>query len=76
MQLPKGCTILSQDQRTITAIHMPGDPQAWFRVGHGCTRIEAYDESGAMSNVPWIAVFSGDEIVFRTAAEHVGVAYK
>lgn len=77
IDLPKGNTVLSKDDsRAILAIHMPGDPQAWFRVGRGCTRIEAYDENGDMASIPWLAVFDGDEIIFRTAAAHVGVAYR
>jgi hypothetical protein len=77
MDMPKGHTILSQDDRPIVAIYWPVEGVAGFRVGEcGTTRIEAYDESGHMANIPWLAVFKGDEIVCRVPADHVSVHYK
>lgn len=76
MKLPKGRTELSKDTRPITAISWADTEGSRFKVGqNGTTRIEAYDESGHMANVPWIAVFKGDEIVLRTAADHVDISY-
>lgn len=77
MKLPKGRTVLSQDPRPITSVVWVRSSEGeCYRVGHNdITRIEAYDESGHMANIPWIAVFKGDDIVLRTAAEHVDISY-
>ena len=74
--LPKGATILSQDERPIKAIYWPIEDDAGYVVDRGgITSIEAYDECGGMSMVPWLAVFRGDEIVVRSPADHVSVHY-
>jgi hypothetical protein len=73
---PKGHTALSDDDRPIKSINAKGDMQAWFRIGvGGCSRIVAYDESGHMANIPWIAVVCGDEIICRVPADHVSIHY-
>lgn len=72
--LPTGHTELSRDPRPIVSIAWDG-PE-YFKVGvSGVTKIVAYDESGHMSNIPWLAVFKGDEIALRTAADHVAINY-
>ena len=74
MELNKGGTVLSKDARPIAAIVWDG-PE-YFRVGQSdVTAIEAYDESGHMAPVPWIAVFKGDVIVCRVQADHVTISY-
>lgn len=76
MDLPKGSTVLSQDERPIAKIFAKGDLQPWFVLGvGGCTKIEAYDESGHMSCVPWIAVFIMGTIHLRVPADHVAIQY-
>lgn len=73
----KGDTELSKDPRPIQVIVWNGDPnESHFKVGqNGTTAIVAYDESGHMASVPWIAVFKGDEIVCRVQADAVTVSY-
>ncbi len=74
MRLPKGHTELSRDDRPIQALYWPNDETV--EVGkHGCTRIEAYDECGSMSHVPWLAVFHDDHLNMRVPADHVEVVY-
>lgn len=76
MTLPKGHTELSTDPRPIQAIYWPAEGDPGHRVGQGqCTRIEAYDECGSMSHVPWIAVFFGEVIAARVPADQVTVVY-
>lgn len=37
-----------------------------FCVGfNGVTKIEPYEESGQMAPVTWLAVYKGDELIFR-----------
>ena len=74
---PRGYTELSKDARPIESVHWASEYAEHFRVGRGgCTRIVAYDESGSMANVPWLAVCFGDEIRARIPAEQVSVFYK
>lgn len=76
MELPRGHTPLSEDERPIKAIYWPGEGAGGFTAGeYGCTKIVAYDENGSMSHVPWIAVFKGDEIAVRLPADQVSVHY-
>ena len=76
MNLPKGQTELSKDTRPIKAIAWDDAEQSHFKVGQsGVTRIEAYDENGSMSFVPWLAVFKGDDIVHRCPADQVSIGY-
>lgn len=74
MTLPKGNTELSRDPRTIDQIYWANDEGC--SVGQqGCTRIEAYDESGHMAYIPWLAVFHGDHLQMRVPADQVTIAY-
>jgi hypothetical protein len=73
--MQKGGTELSRDLRAITGIFWEAGGEN--RVGqNGVTKIEAYDENGSMSHVPWLAVFKGDEIVSRVPADQVMVSYE
>lgn len=74
MQLPKGQTELSRDTRPIKQILWPSDEGAMVGV-HGVTKIEAYDESGHMACIPWLAVFNGEEIAMRVPADQVTIQY-
>lgn len=74
--LPKGNTELSKDVRPIKSVYWASESDLRHAVGdRGCTRIEAYDESGHMARVPWIAVFRGDEIAVRFPADQITVYY-
>ena len=76
-QLEKGHTTLSRDEREIAAIYWPQEGDPGHRVGEaGCTKIEAYDESGSHSYIPMLAVWRGDVIVARVPADQVSVHYK
>ena len=76
MELPKGQTTLSKDNRPIHAIYWPGENGQSFTVGTcGVTKIEAYDENGHMANIPWVAVLKGEEIAIRAPADQVFVQY-
>lgn len=77
MNLPKGNTELSRDPRSIqTILWAPGPHPRRLSVGEdSITRIEAYDESGSMSHVPWLAVFREGEIFARVPADQVSVVY-
>jgi hypothetical protein len=76
IDIMKGNTVLSSDERPIKGIYFPAEGHAGWTVGHaGCTRIVAYDENGSMAHVPWLAVFVGDQISTRVPAEQVSVHY-
>ena len=76
----KGHTQLSQDERPINSVWWPHEG-AGYQVGNPIngtdtvTKIEAYDESGLMAHIPWIAVFGNDGIVVRIPADQVSVHY-
>lgn len=75
MHLPKGNTQLSQDDRTITAVWWVAE-SGGIRVGEaGVTSIEAYDESGHMACIPWIAVYEGTHLRMRIPADAVSIQY-
>lgn len=77
MDMSRGGTVLSSDERPIMAILWPDNDESHFRVGQsGVTKIVAYDESGHMAYVPWLAVFKGDEIVLRCPADQVAISYQ
>lgn len=77
----KGHTQLSQDERPIKAVWWPAEGDRGHKVGDPydgtdtVTKIEAYDESGHMSHIPWIAVFGNDGIIVRIPADQVSVHY-
>lgn len=76
IDMMKGHTVLSSDERPIKAIYWPGENEPGWIVGEsGCTRIVAYDENGSMANVPWLAVFVGDHLRMRVPADQVSVHY-
>ena len=76
MKLPKGHTELSSDERQIKGVCGPHEGIASFWVHYrGITKIEAYDEVGQMSHVPWIAIFQGDKITVRLPADQVAIHY-
>jgi len=48
-----------------------------FTVGEdGVTRIEPYDDSGQMGMVPWLAIYSGDDIMARGDASGAIIYYQ
>ena len=75
---------MTEDDRPIFWVEcVPGgDDGPFFRVGdkHNAreiTEIKPYTENGQMVGVPWLAVFSGSEIVARVNAANVTViSYK
>lgn len=76
MELPKGNTVLSSDPRPITGVWYNDAEDGGWKVGPRVTKIEAYDECGSMSHVPWIAVFNPDDtIIARIPADKVTVVY-
>lgn len=77
MELPKGHTTLSKDDQPIVAAYWLVEGPAGYRVGQSdVIKIEAYDENGSMSQVPWLAIFKGDKIVMRIAAENMSIHYE
>lgn len=69
--------LIYDDPRPITAVWYEGDFGGW-RVGdlaYNCTRIVAYKEHGQGDFVPWLAVYSGDEIIARIPASMVTIRY-
>ena len=67
-------TELTQDTRPIKSIYFIGENAEGYVVGYAdVTKIEPYSEYGQTSMVPWIAVFIGNEISMRVAAEHVSI---
>lgn len=77
MDLPRGHTVLSQDDRPIRAVRYISEPDgSWHEIGRsGIDRIAAYDEKGDLDWAPWIAVFSPTEIIVRIPAWAVAVHY-
>lgn len=70
-------TKIVDDLRPIqSVVTLGGEAGEWWAVGRGnTTRIEAYHENGQMALVPWLAIYEGDEIVFRVngaAVEYIG----
>lgn len=79
MTLLKGNTELSKDTRPIEAVYFT-DGEGGFLVGakyrNGeVTGIEAYDESGHMANIPWVAVFMDGKLAVRVPADRVSIHY-
>ena len=73
VNLPRGNTVLSRDDRLIASIVLDGTE---YRANYcGLSNIVAYDECGHMSSVPWIAVYKGDDIFLRVQADHVTIRY-
>lgn len=71
-ELPKGQTVLSRDERWITAIYAGSGHR--FQVGlAGCTSIVAYDE---MQFRPWLAIYHGEEILARVPADLAVIYYE
>ncbi len=67
--------LITTDERTITnlVIDYVQRVSDWNpTVGsNGVTKIEAYDETGEMSYVPWFAIYVGEEIVWRVNGKYV-----
>jgi hypothetical protein len=77
MKLPKRHTELSRDDRRISAVYYDDASGSCFEVGGSrCAKIEAYDESGHMACIPWIAIIDADDfIVCRIPADKVSIFY-
>lgn len=69
-------TELTRDKQVIRAIRGVHRDHFNFEVGQaGVTLIDAYDECGSMSNVPWIAVYVGEKIICRLPADAVAIYF-
>jgi len=65
------------DTRKISAIHFDDVEGSSFTVGtFGITAIVAYRENGEMDNVPWLAIYKGDDIYQRLPANRVRIVYE
>lgn len=64
------------DDSPISCIHF--DKAKWsISVNRdGITKIEAYGEAGEMAQVPWIAVWKGNKILYRFPARMCRIEYK
>lgn len=68
---------LASDPRPIKAIWFHGGEGGFIVGTESVEAIEAYDEVGAYGWEPWVAVNrAGGEIIYRTAARHVGIEYQ
>lgn len=67
-------TILDDD-RAITRIVWPTEEETSFSVGSRVTKIVAYGEPSHYCNVPWLAVYVGDNIEHRVPAGQVMITY-
>jgi len=63
------------DDTPINCIHF--DEARWSVYLHkdGITKIEAYGEAGEMAEVPWVAVWRGNEILYRFPARICRIEY-
>ena len=78
-------TVLTQDERPITAVYYFGENAGGYNIGQAVgtfgddartiIKIEAYAEKGQSLIVPWVAVYNEDGIIVRIAAEHVSIHY-
>ncbi len=78
-------TVLTQDERPITAVYFDGEDAGGYKIGQTVRpfgddartviKIEAYAEKGQSSMVPWVAVYNEDGIIMRVAAEYVSIHY-
>ena len=64
---------LTEDKREIKSVC--GHGIRWDVGVDGVTKIEAYDEMGQMSYVPWIAIWVGDTIILRMDAQGKTICY-
>ena len=66
-----------EDKTPIVGIHFD-HAQLSVYVGGGLdvTKIEAYPENGQMAEVPWIAVWKGDNILYRIPANLCRIEYE
>lgn len=71
-QFVVGYTQLSQDERPIKSVYMP-DGRAWGTNEH--TEIVAYDETGEMAHVPWIAIIEDGHVTVRFHAAQASSVY-
>ena len=80
---PRHPTPIAMDDRPIEIVEsvsadQEGDPSFFFSTRPGrwqnCTHIEAYEEPGQMSMVPFYAIFSGENIIARVPA-HFAIAH-
>lgn len=68
---------LLEDNRKIISIHSNTETAFYATVGDdNITKIEVYPEKGQMAEVPWFAIYAGDEIVGRVDAMGLGVIYE
>lgn len=70
-------SVLATDPRPILEAWTFGGHGGGWVVGQaGTTKIEAYDDLGSESFVPWIAVYAGDQVVVRIVAHQVEIHYE
>ena len=68
---------ITEDPRPIEALYWNDVDGNSLRIGRkGVTKIEAYGESGMHCDLPWLAVFKGDEIFSRVPAYQVEIHYQ
>lgn len=69
---------LTEDKREIRAIVSPDltHPESIYVGWNGVTKIVAYDEYGLCSYTPWLAVYKGDYVWMRVAAQGWAIYYK
>ncbi len=55
----------------------------WWKIGHKydeegrkITKIVSYEENGQSAPVPWVAVYSGDEVVARSDCAGATILYE
>lgn len=71
-------TEITRDRREILAVWSAfNDDVNFHTVGTlGVTKIDAYDENGEMSHIPFIAVYKGDFLAYRIPANSLSIRYK
>ena len=71
--------LIYDDPRPIDAIWFNSDPEGggWSTSirGYDCSRIVAYREHGQGDYVPYLAVYSGDDIIARVPVSAVSIHY-
>ena len=67
-------TTILDDKREIFSLTFENDE--YYSVIGNITKIVAYGEPAQYCNVPWFAIYEGDEIKTRVPAGQVSVVYK
>ena len=74
--MTRSCLRLRKESREIQSVEMMGNYGSSWRVGRdNVTKIAPYGEPGQGAEVPWLAVYKGDDVAFRincAAVEYIG----